>query len=136
MSAVELVSGASLYALPTEDIVALTSALTHHLENPQSIVAAFLMRSAQSLSMHQKAAAGFFLFSHGAIKLFLVIMVLRDRLWAYPVFIAALLLLIAYQTYEISLGFSAWLTLLTALDLVVLVLTWHEYRMMRGKRVF
>jgi len=40
----------------------------------------------------------------------------------------ALSLLIAYQTYRLTLGFSPWLFGLTVFDLAVLWLTWHEYR--------
>ena len=55
--------------------------------------------------MSRKEAAAIYLISHGAIKLFLVIMVLRERVaWAYPVFMIALMLLIAYQSYQIALA--------------------------------
>jgi uncharacterized membrane protein len=43
----------------------------------------------------------------------------------------ALGLLIAYQSYQLSLGFSPWLAVLTVLDVVVLWLTWHEFRLQR-----
>ena len=91
-----------------------------------------VMHSAQALSVSQKAAAAIYLISHGAIKLFLVIMVLRDRAaWAYPAFMIALVLLIAYQSYQIALAFSLWLAVLTVFDAAVLVLTWHEYKLHR-----
>ena len=59
-------------------------------------------------------------------------MVLRDRAaWAYPAFMIALVLLIAYQSYQIALAFSLWLAVLTVFDAAVLVLTWHEYKLHR-----
>ena len=98
-----------------------------------------IMHSAEALSVPQKTAAAIYLISHGAIKLFLVIMVLRDKAaWAYPAFMIALALLIAYQSYQIALAFSLWMTVLTVFDAAVLVLTWHEYKLHRrvkeGKR--
>jgi uncharacterized membrane protein len=65
------------------------------------------------------------------VKLFLVIMLLMGKHWAYPVFMALLTVLITYQTYQLSLHFTIWLTLLTVFDLLVLYLTTHEYRLHR-----
>jgi uncharacterized membrane protein len=76
--------------------------------------------------------AGFYLLSHGAVKLFLVSAVMLGKLWAYPLFMAAPAFLIAYQSYQLTLGISAPLIFLTLLDLVVLGLTWHEYRLVRA----
>jgi uncharacterized membrane protein len=46
----------------------------------------------------------------------------------------ALAALIGYQSYQLSLGWSLWLIVLTVFDLGVLVLTWHEYRVYRPGR--
>jgi uncharacterized membrane protein len=130
LSLVEIVSGLALYFASGDGILRLARRLTSHalLEHPHDIVAGFILRSAETLSIDRKSAAALYLFSHGAIKLFLVVMVLRGKLWAYPLFIIALSLLIAYQTYRLTLGFSPWLFGLTVFDLFVLWLTWHEYR--------
>lgn len=60
-----------------------------------------------------------------------VIGVLLNRLWAYPAFIAVLIGFIAYQAYRLSFGMSWVLIAVTVLDVVVLVLTVHEYRYAR-----
>jgi uncharacterized membrane protein len=135
-SAIELISGAALYAFAGEIPELLARALGRHelLGHPDDAVARFLWQSAQSISTDAHSTAALYLFSHGAVKLFLVVMVLRERLWAYPVFMAALVLLISYQTYQMTLGVSIWLALLTALDVVVLVLTWREYGIIRADR--
>jgi uncharacterized membrane protein len=136
LSVAELVSGAALYAFAGEIPKLLARALGRHelLGHPGDAVARFLSQTAQSISTDAHSTAALYLFSHGAVKLFLVIMVLRERLWAYPVFMAALVLLISYQTYQMTLGFSIWLAMLTALDLVVLTLTWREYGVIRASR--
>ncbi len=133
-SVIEMAGGAALYLIPSGLIVGLANWLTRSelLEDPRDFLANMIMHSAQALSVPQKSAAAMYLFSHGAIKLFLVVMVLRDRAaWAYPAFMVALVLLIAYQSYQIALAFSLWLAALTVLDVVVLVLTWHEYGLHR-----
>lgn len=132
-SAIEMAAGLALYFLSQSAIMGFVRRLTHTelLEDPRDFLANWLMHSAEALSVSRKDAAAVYLLSHGAIKLFLVVMVLRERMWAYPVFMIALVLLIGYQTYQISLAFSVWLAALTILDLVVLVLTWHEYKLHR-----
>jgi uncharacterized membrane protein len=90
-----------------------------------------VLSSAQHLSLDKKTAASLFLLSHGLVKLFLIIAVLRNKPWAYPAFMIALSLLIAYQSYRLMLLFSIGLCALTLLDAIVLLLTWHEYRYTR-----
>jgi uncharacterized membrane protein len=135
-SIAEVIGSLVLFAASNEAILRLTRAITRRelLEDPNDVLANFLMHSAHAFSLSQKSAASIFLLSHGAVKLFLVVMVLRERPWAYPVFMVALGLLISYQSYQLSLGFSLWLAVLTVLDAVVLWLTWHEYRLQRRHR--
>ncbi len=135
-SAIEMAGGLALYAVSQTVIVGLARWLTRAelVEDPRDFLANWLMHSAEALSVSRKDAAAIYLVSHGAIKLFLVVMVLREKDWAYPVFMAALALLIAYQSYQITLTLSPWLIALTVLDAVVLVLTWHEYGLHRRVR--
>jgi uncharacterized membrane protein len=136
LSLVEIAVGATLYIASGDGILRVAHRLTRHelTQHPNDVVANFILRSAETLSIDRKSAAALYLVSHGAVKLFLVVMVLRDKLWAYPVFIVALALLIAYQTYRLTLGFAPALAGLTAFDLAVLWLTWHEYRLEGGRR--
>lgn len=130
----EMMVGAALDLLSGDRILLLVRGLTRRelLDDPNDLVANFLMQSAQALSLDQKSAAALYLITHGGIKLFLVINVLREKAWAYPGFMIALSLFIAYQSYQLSHGFSLWLSVLTFFDLFVLVLTFHEYRLRRG----
>jgi uncharacterized membrane protein len=133
-SAIELAAGAAIALVPAGLILRLAQALTRAelIEDPNDVAARFILDAAEQLSISHKMAAAFYLASHGAVKLFLVVMVLRERPWAYPVFMIALVLLIAYQSVQLTQGWSIWLAGLTVLDLVVLVLTWHEYRLQPG----
>ena len=130
-SAIEMAAGVALYYLSQSFIMGFVRWLTRTelLEDPRDFIANWLMHSAEALSVSRKDAAAVYLLSHGAIKLFLVVMVLREKDWAYPLFMAALVLLIAYQSYQITFAFSPWMAVLTVFDAVVLVLTWHEYRL-------
>ena len=69
-----------------------------------------------------------YLLAHGMVKIFVVVALLKNRLWAYPVAIGVFSAFIAYQLYRFTLGGSAGLILLSAFDLIVIGLIWMEYR--------
>jgi len=133
-SVVEVVSGLALYFVSDRAILGVAHRLADRdlLDNPHDIIANFIIHSAEQLAVGARSAAALYLLSHGVIKLFLVVMVLRGHRWAYPAFMAALTLLIAYQSYRIALTGSVWLIALTVFDVAVLWLTWHEWRLQRA----
>lgn len=71
---------------------------------------------------------GLYLLSHGFVKLVLIAGLLRRKMWAYPASIAVFALFIAYQSVRFLRTHSLWLLFLTALDVLVIWLIWHEYR--------
>ncbi len=68
------------------------------------------------------------------MKIVLVWAVLKDKLWAYPWMVAFLLVFIAYQSYQLVVGFTVGMALLTAFDIFIVWLTLHEYRAHRTRR--
>ena len=75
-----------------------------------------------------------YLLSHGVMKGIVIAFLLRGLRWAYPAMGLLLILFILYQIYRYSFTHSVWLIWLTVFDLVLLFLTWMEYRHMRGPR--
>jgi uncharacterized membrane protein len=73
-----------------------------------------------------------YLLSHGISKLVLVVLVLRNHLWAYPWLIALLLGFIGYQLYRLTVHASIGLIALTIFDALLVWLTWREYRAKRA----
>ncbi len=69
-----------------------------------------------------------YLLGHGVVKLWLIVGLLRERLWYYPVALVVFALFIVYQLYRFSFTHSVWLLLISVVDVVVIGLTWHEYR--------
>ena len=135
-SALEIVGGMVFYLVSDATILKVARVLTRPelARNPDDPVAAFLMRTAESLAVSHRSVGAVYLLSHGIIKLFLVAMVLRDKAWAYPAFMVALSILIAYQSFQLWHAFAPWLFALTVFDVVVLWLTTHEYRYHRAGR--
>jgi len=64
----------------------------------------------------------------------LVVLVLKDKLWAYPLMIALIGVFIVYQVYRLTYKVTFGLVFLTLFDLLVVWLTWREYRIKRSAR--
>ena len=105
------------------------------IEDPTDFVANAVQHYLPYFSQHAQLFASVYLLSHGVIKIFLVIGLLRNKLWAYPSAIVVFFLFIAYQLYRFTYTHSLFLILLTVFDLVVIWLTWHEYRIVKKNKI-
>lgn len=124
-----------LYARPTQIARILTALTQHELsEDPHDVIANFLVHSAARLSEQAVFFGALYLLIHGVVKIFLVVALWRDRLWAYPVAIAFFLAFAAYQTYRYSYSHAPWLLVLTLLDIAITWLTLQEYRRLTASR--
>jgi len=100
-------------------------------QQPRDVVAAVLFHAVQGLSIGAKLFAAIYLVSHGVIKLWLIVGLLRREVHYYPVAMVVFAVFMAYQLYRYTLTHEPWLIFLTVLDAVVIALTWNEYRYMR-----
>jgi uncharacterized membrane protein len=125
----EIIGGLFLL-LPHETINGIVNFLTLHelSQDPHDLIANYIVTMTHHLNGSVALFGFLYLLSHGLVKIILVSAVLKNKLWAYPWMIAFLLLFIVYQLYQILGTFSLGLTLLTAFDVFVTVLTWIEYR--------
>ena len=130
---IECIGGVALYAVNTATISTLVRIATQSelIEDPNDLIATYLLQAAQGLSIGSKEFYAFYLLSHGLVKLLLVIGLLRNRLWSYPASFVALALFIVYQLYRYSYTHALGLIVLTVFDVFVLALIWHEYRLVR-----
>lgn len=129
----ETVAGIGAFFVDQGTIVALARAVTREelLEDPKDLLANYLLHAAQHLSFSSERFIGIYLTTHGVVKLALVAALLMRWLRAYPLAIAVFAIFIAYQAYRYTLTAAPSLIFLTAVDLVVIALTWHEYRYLR-----
>ena len=130
---IECIGGIALAFVSTSTITSLVNLLTQEelIEDQKDFVATRLMGLAQNLTASTEHFYAFYLLSHGIIKLFLVIGLLRNKLSAYPVSLAVFGLFIIYQLYRFSYTHGIGLIVLTVFDVVVMGLIWHEYRLVR-----
>lgn len=126
----DILGGVAAYFVSQQFLLSLILAVTREelTEDPTDIVVRYLLHTAHNFSLSTQYFTSIYLLSHGVIKAFLIVGLLRERLWYYPVAIVVFVSFIVYQLYRFNHTHSIWLLLITLLDIVVIWLTWHEYR--------
>jgi uncharacterized membrane protein len=135
LSAVEVLGGIFFLLVPPHTITALGEFLTQDAlaDDPDNYIASHLLQYAQSYSHNIAVFAGIYLITRGAIKLALIIALLKNKIWAYPAALAVLALFVAYQIYHIIVHHSPIVILITMFDLIVMYFIWREYRIVRAR---
>lgn len=125
----EIIGGILLLVITPDTINHLARALTEGelSRDPNDFIANHILRSTHHLTGASLTYGAIYLLSHGVIKLFVIIEVLRDKLWAYKALIVVLGLFVIYQTYRIIVDISIGMVLLTVFDLLIIYLTVKEY---------
>ena len=133
LSILEILGGLVALFLTQSQVVQVVVAITQEelTEDPHDFIANRVVAAAHAMSVGAQHFAAFYLLSHGVVKTFLVAGLLREKLRYYPVAIAVFVAFVGYQLFRLHLTHSAWLLVLTVIDLVVVWLTWHEYRYLR-----
>lgn len=133
----EIAGGLLLLLVPLADVSRFLIWVTGKelSEDPKDFIATHLVHLAGTLSVSGYRLTIAYLLVHGFVKVFLVYMLLRRHLWAYPTAIAIFTAFGVYQVYQYSISHSLLLLALTVLDVAVIVLTAWEYRilMRRGR---
>lgn len=131
--ALEILGGALLCFVSPAQIYSLVRMLTQHelSEDPHDLLTGYLLQAAQHLSANVQVFVTAYLVWHGLVKVGLVIALLQKRFWAYPSAIVAFVLFLIYQLYRYAHTHSAWLLVLSVVDVFVIVITWLEYKRLR-----
>jgi uncharacterized membrane protein len=132
----EIVAAIGVYVVPLDWVADLVGAVTSAelARHPHDIVAAHLADWAANLSVGTQHFVALYLLSHGVVKLWVIIGLMRERLWYYPVALVLFTLFVVYQIHRYLLTHSLSLIVITIVDLVVIALTWHEYRYLLARR--
>src|SRR5216683_5526193 len=99
---IECAGGILLAVISTSTISSFINVLTQEelVEDPHDLIATHLRTYVENFSISSKNFYAFYLLSHGVVKIFLVIGLLRNKLWAYPASLVVLVLFIIYQIYR------------------------------------
>jgi uncharacterized membrane protein len=134
---VEALSGSALWIFGTGPIVKFVDWLTQYelSQDPHDLVANALHHGASRLSIGGEHFAALYLLIHGVVKLLLIVALLRNKLWAYPISLLVFGGFVVYQVCRYDVIGGVGLILLTALDLFVIWMIWLEYRAVLAHKV-
>src|SRR3984893_7949166 len=120
----EIVGGVLAYFISQQYLLHLVTTFTQEelTEDPRDFVAHFLIQSAEQMSVSAQHFAAFYLLSHGIIKTFLIVGLLREKLWYYPLSMLVFGAFVAYQLFRFQVTHSLWLMAKTILDIVVIAM--------------
>lgn len=101
----EIAASIFAYFVTRQFLLDLVHAITRTelTEDPRDFVANYLLHAAQDLSVSSQHFTAFYLFSHGAIKLWLIIGLWQKKLGYYPAAIAVFGLFILYKCIDTAL---------------------------------
>lgn len=133
----EIVTAFLFLTVTPERVSSLIDFFTFHSlsRNPNAFVASHLLHASQNIVAHSHYFVFIYLLSHGVAKVVLVAALWCNRMWAYPAMIVLVAGFIAYQLYRMTFAPSLFLVWLTIFDVVVILLTWAEYRKQKRTRV-
>ena len=116
---VEVVGGIALALFSTDAILRLL----YHLDKHQVV--------ARHFNTGEHRYYVWFFLSHGALNLALAIGLLLEKLWAYPAAVVILVLFIILQMYRFTHVHDPGLVVFSLIDVLVIALAIHEYRLLR-----
>src|SRR5512146_2194178 len=126
----EILVGFLVFVTPPSLVLTMVEFITggELSQDPNDPIASALASAAQSFAVHTHYFLTLYLVLHGVVKILLVIGIFAGKKIAYPLFMLALAIFGAYETYR---GFARSETLLqvfAVFDFSLLLLTAYEYR--------
>jgi uncharacterized membrane protein len=132
----ELLGGILLLVLQPGTILNITKSLTQNelSQNPHSFIAQHIAHAGVQLAQGHNTFAVAFLITHGAVKVGLVACLLLNKLWAYPLGIVVLTLLLLVQLYQLIVGPTFGMAFLTVLDVIIIWLIGREWQQVKKRQ--
>ena len=132
----ELIAGIPLLFLSHGQISSIAKALTAEelREDPHDLVANLVLHGAATITSGTALFAALYLIVHGVVKVAIVVALVIGAHRIYPWAIAALIGFVVFQIVEMIAHPSVGVALLTVLDVVIIGLTWREWRQRRTFR--
>ena len=126
----EIVGGIAAWMVTPGLVVRVVGFLTldEIREDPHDLVANYLRHAAGRFTLASDHFLAVYLVGHGIVKLFVVLALLKNKLWGYPAALIVFGGFVVYQVYRFTLTGSIGLIALTIVDLIVMWFIWLEYR--------
>ncbi|MDB5180228.1 MAG: hypothetical protein JWN12_860 [Candidatus Saccharibacteria bacterium] len=132
----DVLVGIPLLFISPAQVNSVTQLLTtgELIENQNDTISNFIVKATTGLDTGTLVYLGIYFLIHGAVKIGIVAALVRGSSHVYPWAIGALCALLVYQIVDIIIKFSLPIAVLSALDLVIIWLTFREWRHNRTLR--
>lgn len=132
----EIASGLLLWFVKPSQMNEIVRRLGENLlaDAPHHPFAVQVLNASHRFADNGTEFASMYLLAHGVVKLVLVICLMLNKIWAYPLTIAVFTAFMVYQVHRFTHTHSWALIWLTAFDAVIVYLTWQEYQEQRAAR--
>lgn len=133
ISLAEIIVGIVVLFIPASYFNTLAEMLTRGeiIEDPGNFFANHILSGGHALTAIGGIFIAIYLISRGAIKLGLIIALLKNKHWAYPWSLAVLGLFVVFQLYELVKTHSLGIIAVTMFDLIVMYFIWREYKIVK-----
>lgn len=127
---VELIGGVVLLFVSPAQLRGAADAVTARelTEDPHDLLANLVVHGVAHLGAGGVGFLAVYLLLHGIVKVAIVVALLLGSRKIYPWAIAGLIAFLIFQVYELFVNPSVGLVLLTIFDVVIVALTWREWR--------
>jgi uncharacterized membrane protein len=134
---IELILGSVFLYVKTGSISILIESMTKAelTEDPNDYVFRHIYDFAQNFSTNDKSFLSLYLLSHGVVKVILVAGILKNKSWAYPIFIIVQIFFCVYEIYITAHRQSLFFGIMSAFDILILWLVWHEYKLKKKHHI-
>lgn len=132
-SLLEIIGGFLLFLVSPRLIDNFVKLVFQHelIQDPNDLIGNLLINLSSNLSVGTQIFGAIYLLSHGIIKLALIIGLWERKLWTYIAAEIVFTIFIIYQIYRVTFTHSFYLILLTFLDIIIIILTWWEYKQLK-----
>jgi uncharacterized membrane protein len=132
----EIASGLLLWFVKPSQMNEIVRRLGENLlaDAPHHPFAVHVLNASHRFADNGTEFASMYLLAHGVVKLVLVICLMLNKIWAYPLTIAVFAAFMVYQVHRFTHTHSWALIWLTVFDAVIVYLTWQEYQEQRAAR--
>jgi uncharacterized membrane protein len=109
-------------------------ALPELIEDPKDVVMNYFIKFGQNFSISSQHSVAIYMLMHGAVKLIVIWLLIKKKLWAYPLAAVVFGLFIIYEIYSLLHNLSILLLLLIIVDATMIVMIILEHKRLKMKK--
>lgn len=100
-------------------------------EDPNDLVMNYFINLGNNLSISSQHSAALYMLIHGTTKLFFIWLLVKRKLWAYPLSAIVFSLFIVYEIYSFTFSHSILMLFMIIIDIAIVAVIILEYKRLK-----